>query len=298
MNFTVVIPTFNRKDLVLRAIESVYDTGWPGLEIIVVDDCSTDGTEELVREIFPKVLYFRLNQNSGPGAARNLGIQRASSAWAVLLDDDDTLRRESLATIARSIMEWPQASDFPCLQFARAHGKLHRPFQVIQLANYLHGQISGEFVPVINTRKFLESGLRYPMVRVGGEHLLWFHVAKAYGIPSWAECVSDLGLDAPLRLTSTGNQLGRSAEYATVSDLTISQFGGDILQLAPRQYLKHALGAATYWMLAGNRRAASSSARKLAFPYSAAAGGFVVLTSLLPTALLHRMFRAFRSAGA
>jgi len=298
MDFTVVIPTFNRKELVLRAVQSAYDTQWAGIEIIVVDDGSTDGTEELVKEMFPEVVYFRSNQNCGPGAARDVGIQHASGTWTVLLDDDDMLRRESLATMARSIRDWPQAADFPCLQFAHAHGKLHRPFQVIQLADYLHGQISGEFVPVINTRKFLESGLRYPRVRVGGEHLLWFHVAKAYGIPSWADRVADLGSDAPRRLTSTVNQLGRSAEYANLSDLTISQFGSDILRLAPEQYLKHAIGAATYWMLAGNRRAASLSARKLAFPYSAAAGGFIVLTSLLPTALLHWMFRVFRSAAA
>ncbi len=48
ISFTVVIPTFNRKDLVLRTIKSAYETRWPGLEVVVVDDASSDGTRETI----------------------------------------------------------------------------------------------------------------------------------------------------------------------------------------------------------------------------------------------------------
>ncbi|MDG5818691.1 glycosyltransferase family 2 protein [Natronococcus sp. A-GB7] len=87
---SVVIPTYNRKDLLPTAIESALAQTYDNLEIIVVDDCSTDGTQELLKERYAtEVRYLRHDENRGGSAARNTGIEAASGKYIALLDSDD-----------------------------------------------------------------------------------------------------------------------------------------------------------------------------------------------------------------
>jgi glycosyltransferase involved in cell wall biosynthesis len=96
---SIVIPTFNRRDQVLRALESVSNQSYPHLEAIVVDDASTDGTiEALAARQFPMpVQIVRLEKNSGPSEARNRGIARAMGKYIALLDSDDHWLPEKIA---------------------------------------------------------------------------------------------------------------------------------------------------------------------------------------------------------
>ncbi|MBS0219209.1 MAG: glycosyltransferase family 2 protein [Proteobacteria bacterium] len=88
---SVIIPTFNRKDLVLHALESVAQQTYPAIEAIVVDDASTDGTADaLAGRDFPMPVHVvRLPVNQGPAGARNSGIRRATGKYIALLDSDD-----------------------------------------------------------------------------------------------------------------------------------------------------------------------------------------------------------------
>ncbi|MFZ4551240.1 MAG: glycosyltransferase family 2 protein [Aquabacterium sp.] len=87
---SVVIPTFNRKDKVLAAIKSVLDQTLQPLEIIVVDDLSTDGTAEIDwGAISPLIRYVPLTVKAGGGGARNEGIKQAQGQWVAFLDSDD-----------------------------------------------------------------------------------------------------------------------------------------------------------------------------------------------------------------
>ena len=85
---SVVIPTCNRADLVLRALASVRAQTRPPSEILVVDDGSTDATVERIRAAFPEVTLLE-QKNRGVSAARNTGIQKARGAFIALLDSDD-----------------------------------------------------------------------------------------------------------------------------------------------------------------------------------------------------------------
>jgi glycosyltransferase involved in cell wall biosynthesis len=85
---SVVIPTCNRADLVLRALASVRAQTRPPSEILVVDDGSTDATIERIRAAFPEVTLLE-QKNSGVSAARNTGIQKARGTFIALLDSDD-----------------------------------------------------------------------------------------------------------------------------------------------------------------------------------------------------------------
>ncbi len=85
---SVVIPTCNRADLVLRALASVRAQTRPPSEILVVDDGSTDATIERIRAAFPEVTLLE-QKNRGVSAARNTGIQKARGTFIALLDSDD-----------------------------------------------------------------------------------------------------------------------------------------------------------------------------------------------------------------
>lgn len=87
---SIVIPTHNRATLVVRAIRSVLDQTHQALELIVVDDGSSDGTGAVVGAIEdPRVRYLRHERPRGACAARNAGIEAARGDWIAFLDDDD-----------------------------------------------------------------------------------------------------------------------------------------------------------------------------------------------------------------
>ncbi|QSZ41433.1 glycosyltransferase [Sulfurimonas aquatica] len=87
MNISVVIPTYNRYEFLKRALKSVYAQTYAPQEIIVIDDGSTDNTQNIQID-FPDVKYF-YKENGGVSSARNLGIKNASFAWVAFLDSDD-----------------------------------------------------------------------------------------------------------------------------------------------------------------------------------------------------------------
>ncbi len=92
---SVIIPTFNRRERVLKAIASVVSQTRQPDEIIVVDDGSTDGSSAAIRNNFPTVTVIR-QENSGVSSARNAGIRAATGEWLAFLDSDDEWKPEKL----------------------------------------------------------------------------------------------------------------------------------------------------------------------------------------------------------
>lgn len=93
---SVVIPTFNRARFLPAAVQSVRDQTWPCLEIIIVDDGSSDDTEQMVAGLGGDVRYIR-QANAGPASARNRGIEAARGDLVAFLDTDDRWLPEKLA---------------------------------------------------------------------------------------------------------------------------------------------------------------------------------------------------------
>ncbi len=105
MNFSVVIPTFNRAHTLSRAINSVISQTFQANEIIVVDDGSTDETQELLRQ-WPDI-HVIMQTNHGVSAARNSGIQAAAGDWIAFLDSDDEWLPEKLERQTSLIQQNP-----------------------------------------------------------------------------------------------------------------------------------------------------------------------------------------------
>ena len=88
MKISVIIPTFNRKKTLGRAIQSVSNQSLSPFEILIIDDGSNDGTKEWVKESFQDIKYIYQN-NQGVSSARNKGIKYAYGDWVAFLDSDD-----------------------------------------------------------------------------------------------------------------------------------------------------------------------------------------------------------------
>ncbi len=110
--FSLIIPTYNRADLITDTIQSALQQDYPYFEIIVVDDGSTDNTEEVVRRIeSPKLTYYRI-KNSERGAARNFGASRAKGDYLNFFDSDDLLYRNHLSVAHQMVIQFNKPEIF------------------------------------------------------------------------------------------------------------------------------------------------------------------------------------------
>lgn len=107
---SIIIPTYNNGDVVCQAIDCSLEQTYGNLEIIVVDDGSSDDTEEVVRERYhDRVIYLR-QQNKGAGGARNTGVRQASGKYVQFLDADDLLASNKISIQMKELGKKPGKS--------------------------------------------------------------------------------------------------------------------------------------------------------------------------------------------
>ncbi|MDD2272156.1 MAG: glycosyltransferase family 2 protein [Desulfuromonadaceae bacterium] len=115
---SIIIPTYNNNPVVCQAIDCALNQTYKNLEIIVVDDGSTDGTESLLRKKYKgKIRYIR-QKNRGTGGARNTGIRNAKGEYLQLLDADDLLAPDKIDIQMRQLRSTPEKAlsycDYSC----------------------------------------------------------------------------------------------------------------------------------------------------------------------------------------
>jgi glycosyltransferase involved in cell wall biosynthesis len=103
LRFSIVIACYNQEGFVREAVESALSQKHPSKEIIVVDDCSSDGTADVLNTFGASIILARLPKNSGVDAARNHGASLAGGEYLVFLDGDDVLKPWSLDVYDRLI---------------------------------------------------------------------------------------------------------------------------------------------------------------------------------------------------
>lgn len=86
---SIVITTRNRSSYLKRAIQSVFDQNYENIEVIVVDDASTDGTQSIAELFGNQIIYVKNQEQMGANASRNIGLANASGSYVSFLDDDD-----------------------------------------------------------------------------------------------------------------------------------------------------------------------------------------------------------------
>ena len=103
ISISVVVPTFNRKDMLSRALLSIFSQSLEPFEVIVVDNGSNDNTQEMLRNEFPQIRLL-LEPEKGVSRARNKGIYEATGEWIAFLDSDDEWQPDKLKLQTREIL--------------------------------------------------------------------------------------------------------------------------------------------------------------------------------------------------
>ncbi len=105
---SIIIPTYNRADMVVETVQSALKQTYPNVEVIVVDDGSTDGTRETLERAFGDRIRYIYQENSGRSRARNRGIEAATGEAFIFLDSDDWLLPNAVADGVAFLEAHPQ----------------------------------------------------------------------------------------------------------------------------------------------------------------------------------------------
>lgn len=205
---SVIIPVYNKEEYVTRAIQSVVDQAPKDLEILIIDDASTDGSLARVAQFDdPRIKVLRrATSGSGGYAARNLGIQQASGDWIAFLDADDCWRPDHLDKALNIASQYP---DVPLISAARIDqfgskqqldpfGQLfidHGP-QLLYLSDYLKHARKGRRAMQTNTllirREALLSHRVFPEGRTdrSGDLYAWVKLMAWLKVMVWSPHVA------------------------------------------------------------------------------------------------------------
>jgi len=134
IDFTIIIPTYNRENFILNTIQSVLAQDYKNFEVIIIDDGSTDNTKKIVEAIQDERLIYVFKTNEERAVARNTGIKMARGKYVTFLDSDDVLFPNHF-TVAKRFLE--QHNSVECFHLS------------YQIRNYTTNKITN--VPVKNT---------------------------------------------------------------------------------------------------------------------------------------------------
>lgn len=184
---SVVIPTYNRAGMLRGALQSVRWQTVKGLEIIVVDDGSTDETTRVVDDFKPSVTYLT-QRNQGVAAARNAGIRAARGRHIAFLDSDDVW----LPRKTEHQLDYMQAHPEVGLLYGRmwsyhvqtpAERRLDPPAVARTFHELLNGPNTVTSSTVIVRRECFETvGVFQPHLRASEDHELWLRIARRFPI--------------------------------------------------------------------------------------------------------------------
>ena len=185
---SVIIPTYNRSESVVRAVQSVLDQSFKDLEVIVVDDGSTDDTEARLVRYGTSIKYIRQPANRGVSAARNKGIKNSSGTWIAFLDSDDYWLKEKLHVQMQFLSQTPDAVACQTEEIWIRRGRRVNPKKI-------HKKPSGEIFQqslrlclvspssvILKRSVFNEIGLFDETLEVAEDYDLWLRISCRHPI--------------------------------------------------------------------------------------------------------------------
>jgi glycosyltransferase involved in cell wall biosynthesis len=182
---SVVIPTKNRAQRLVKAVISAQQQIGVTLEILIVDDASTDNTEVVVKSLADndvRIKYFRHHQSSGGGAARNTGIENSTGDLVAFLDDDDEWHSNKLKVQLELLKSQPSAVAASCSFLLNKSGQNNQlititsPSDRQQLLRSSH--LGGASVCLAWRKALIDIGCLDPSLRSCQDWDLWLKLHK------------------------------------------------------------------------------------------------------------------------
>lgn len=181
---SVIIPLYNKEQVVNNTIQSVLNQSFTNFELIVVNDGSTDNSVEVVKSIKDERITIVNQENGGPGKARNTGVAHSHGEWILFVDADDELLPDALFNYYLTISEIKDTSFVACpfyfnnsqgnkLRYPYKSGWLKNPFKAFFMGTFF--TCTGSFIckkELLVSHPFNESIRRYEDIDV------WFQIYR------------------------------------------------------------------------------------------------------------------------
>jgi glycosyltransferase involved in cell wall biosynthesis len=221
---SVIIPCYNGEAFLKEAIESALGQSYSRVEVVVVDDGSTDGTPEIAKA-FP-IRYIR-QRNRGLTASRNLGVRESSGSYIVFLDADDRLLPEAIETGIRVLLQNPEcAMTVGDHRFVAADGSyLSHSRKTCLLTSHYEALLKSNFIEMISSVLFRKSVLEEvggfdTNLRVAEDYELYLRIARDHAVCCHSSVVAEYRMhkdnvshNSELMLTMTLRVLKSQSRY-------------------------------------------------------------------------------------
>ncbi|MEZ7605888.1 MULTISPECIES: glycosyltransferase family 2 protein [Streptococcus] len=180
---SIITPTFNSANFIEETIESVLSQTYHNWEMIIVDDCSSDNTEEVVNQYVIKdnrIKYIKLDKNSGAAVARNKAMAEAKGEYMAFLDSDDVWTAEKLSEQLSFMHE--NSISFSCTdyeQISESGEKTDRIIKTLPKANYNRILLDcpvGNSTVMYSVREL--GKFEVPDIRKRNDDALWLQILK------------------------------------------------------------------------------------------------------------------------
>lgn len=246
-SFSIIIPTHNRADQIVKTIQSVLNQNFSNFDIIIVDDGSTDNTGELISSIQdPRIRYFK-KENEERSIARNFGIQRATGDYITFLDSDDVLYPHYLDEASTNINQFNHPE-----WLHLAYEIKDESGKVIRRENHRKGVINkslitgnhlsciGVFVrkDILQKHKFNED----PAIIGSEDYLLWLNLASLFPL-RYSNTISAFMVQHGGRSVENfnkqqlTNRIEKSIYYALSNPDILAFFKGNVSKFKAHRYL-------------------------------------------------------------
>lgn len=241
---SIIIPLYNKAAHIKRALKSVIKQGIKDIEILVVNDASTDGGEKLIGEFNDSRIKLYHRSEPGPGgyAARNLGILNAKSPWIAFLDADDEWLEDHLSNFMDALQQNPEIELYGAAykkSFGDGNFKICKKavvvgedtdLRLISFDEFLESIVNTEQViwtsaTIVKREAFSKAG-DFPAGRTrrGGDTDTWLRLANTARHIGWNPKVSVIyHLDADNRVTQTARNFEKTSLITETCDRIISQ---------------------------------------------------------------------------
>ena len=187
MKFSIILPTYNRAQLLPRAVNSVLEQTYSNWELIIVDDGSTDNTKNVVEKFLSKdqrIKFISYRENRGVNFARNRGIERSTGDVITFLDSDDKFFIYTLAKAEEFIRNYP---NFDLYAFSTECEKEKKRLSFVPYDGYtpsykdvVAGKVEGEFL--IFAKRYIFNEFKFYEDLNGFEGLTWWHIIRKFRI--------------------------------------------------------------------------------------------------------------------
>ncbi|MFN3802199.1 glycosyltransferase family 2 protein [Belliella pelovolcani] len=182
--FSIIIPLFNKAPYIQRAIDSVLNQSFLEYEIIVVNDGSTDGGNELVKNIYGDKVTLINQKNLGVSVARNNGIAKAQYPWIAFLDADDYWHQDYLFFVSTVIKENKEIGIIGC-HYDPQHLSSNPILKYIKLDNYFKRAVKNVLFftsATVLKKDFFDQNAGFdPQLKLGEDIDVWLRASLFFG---------------------------------------------------------------------------------------------------------------------